>query len=182
MASQLEEAVAGPLPIFDYAKMPARKPRGQRDDVALRYAHECKIRDAYSKDLNTLRPKERLLKNATRFAHTRLIADMSTTDESGTLRVWEFKIFASYESLGQALVYLAQKRLDHVIRHAEQVTQGKIRDIRAVLAAFEFQPEVEIATAILNLGVELVRIPKKYRAAGEVPRGIGRTDTPNIPS
>lgn len=144
------------------------------------YAHECKIRDAYSRDLAKLRPKERLLKTATRFEHTSLIADMSTTDETGTVRVWEFKIIASYDSLGQVLVYLAQKRLDYLVQNASDITQGKLKDIRGVLAAFEFRPEVEIAVAILNLGVELVRIPRKYMAAGDVPNGITRTDIPTI--
>jgi hypothetical protein len=162
--------------------MPKKKKDASHADASVRFAHECKIRDAYSRDLPTLRPKERLVKNATRFDHTTLIADMSTTDESGTLRIWEFKIVASYDSLGQVLVYLAQKRLDHLIRHANEVVKGKTRDIRAVLAAFEIQPEVEIAVTILNLGVELVRIPKKYMAAGDVPRGVRPTDTPTIPA
>jgi len=162
--------------------MAKKQNKGGRATTTESYAHECKIRDAFSKDLATLRPKEKLLKNATRFAHTSLIADMSTTDEAGSIRVWEFKIIASYESLGQVLIYLAQKRLDHVVQNANQVVQGKIKDIRGVLAAFEFRPEVEIAVAILNLGVELVRIPRKYMAAGDVPSGITRTDIPTIPS
>ena len=155
---------------------------GRRELLTESYAHECKIRDAFSRDLTTLRPKERLIKNATRFTHTSLIADMSTTDEAGTIRVWEVKIMASYESLGQVLVYLAQKRLDYVVQHSSQVVQGKMKDIRGVLAAFAFQPEVEVAVAILNLGVELVRSPRKYMAAGTVPSGITRTNTPTIPS
>lgn len=105
---------------------------------------------------------------------------MSTTDETGTVRVWEFKIIASYDSLGQVLVYLAQKRLDYLVQNASDIVQGKLKDIRGVLAAFEFRPEVEIAIAILNLGVELVRIPRKYMAAGDVPNGTTRTDIPTI--
>jgi len=163
-------------------KMPTKKRDASHADASVRFAHECKIRDAYSRDLPNLRPRERLVRNATRFDHTALIADMSTTDESGTLRIWEFKIVASYDSLGQVLVYLAQKRLDHLIRHANEVVKGKTRDIRAVLAAFDIRPEVEIAVTILNLGVELVRIPKKYMAAGDVPKGVRPTDTPTIPA
>jgi hypothetical protein len=123
------------------------------------YAHECHIRDLYAKRLSEFRPEEMLLKTEHSYAGSRVRADMRTISSNGVIRVWEFKIFASYEGLGQALTYLALARKE----------QGFERPIRAVLAAFEFQPEIRTTNEVLNLGLELVDLPAKLRLAGGVP-------------
>ena len=146
------------------------------------FANECRIRDVYAKTLSTIRPAEKVVTTATRFKYSPLIADMLTTDTNNVLRVWEFKIIATYESLGQVLVYLAHKRLDSILDNAAQAKHGSFKNIRAVLAAFEFRPEVEVANAVLNLGIELVVIPKKYAGAGYVPSGTPQATTPRLPT
>ena len=150
--------------------------------AAIVHAHECRIRDEYAKSLETIRPLEKLVSTATRFKYAPLVADMLTTDKSNTLRIWEFKQVATYDSLGQVLVYLAYKRLDSLLSNVDSARVGKFKDIRAVLAAFEFKPEVEVANTVLNLGVELVTIPRKFAGAGYVPPGTPKAGAPKIPS
>lgn len=135
------------------------------------YARECLIRDLYADRIAEFRPSERLLKTEYMFPGSAVRADMRTVDTNGLLRVWEFKIFASYEGLGQALTYLA------LARKAENFA----KPVKAVLAAFEFKSEVVTAVEVLNLGIELVVIPSKLRLAGGVPLLDAPKPVPNIP-
>lgn len=127
--------------------------------LAEKYAGECKIRDLYSRRLTEFRPAERLLGTESMFEGSSVRADMRTVDEHNVLRIWEFKIFAGYEGLGQALTYLA------LARKAVNFD----RPVKGVLAAFDFQSEIVSAVEVLNLGIELVAIPPKLRHAGGVP-------------
>ena len=134
------------------------------------FAHECHIRDLYAARLEEFRPDERVVKTEQIFPGSRVRADIWTVDRHEVLRVWEFKIFASYDGLGQALTYLALARMHQDFR----------RPVRAVLAAFTFQPEVAAAVEVLNLGVELVTVPTKLRFAGGVPL-LTSPAAPSIP-
>lgn len=88
-----------------------------------------------------------------------LRADMRTVDPLNVLRDWEFKKFAGYTALGQILTYVARARRHENFR----------RRLQGVLAAFEFDPAVIEANAILNLGVEIVRLPPWLAFGGVVP-------------
>ncbi|GAA2732889.1 hypothetical protein [Actinocorallia aurantiaca] len=135
-------------------------------------AHECAIRNAYADRLSSLRRDERLIGVEPTFEGTSLRADMKTVDSSNTLRIWEFKIWADHRSLGQVLTYLAMERKN---------SPG--RKVRAVLAAFEFAPEILEANEILNLGIEMVPIPPKLRLAGFVPAvEVPAAEMPIIPA
>jgi len=138
------------------------------------YEHECRIRDEFAKHLKQERPGELLLGKEHTYSEVAVRAirgDMKTLDEKNVLRIWEFKILAGYGGLGQILTYLAMAR---------QVVGFK-RTIRGVLAAFDFRPEITEAIEILNLGIDIVHIPPKYRLAGDVlPRGMV-TPPPTIP-
>ncbi len=130
------------------------------------YEHECRIRDEFAKHLDQERPGELLLEKEHTYGEVAIRAirgDMKTLDEKNVLRIWEFKIVAGYDGLGQILAYLAMAR--RVV--------GFKRTIRGMLAAFDFRPEITEAIEILNLGIEVVRIPPKYRLAGNVlPHGM----------
>lgn len=134
-------------------------------------AHECAIRNAYAERLPSLRRDEHLIEVEPTFDGTSLRADMKTVDSSNVLRIWEFKISADHRSLGQVLTYLAMERKN---------SPG--RRVRAVLAAFEFAPEILEANELLNLGIEMVSIPPKLRLAGFAPVSqVQVTDIPIIP-
>jgi hypothetical protein len=135
------------------------------------FAHECRIRDLYAARLNEERPYEMKLKTEHMYVGSRVRADLRTIDRDGVIRVWEFKLFAGYEGLGQVQTYLALDRK----------ASGFQRPIKAVLAAFDFQPEVREAVEILNLGIELVQIPPKFRLAGGVPTMPVTHALPRIP-
>ncbi|MCG5464851.1 hypothetical protein MED01_003110 [Micromonospora sp. MED01] len=135
------------------------------------YAHECHVRDLYARRLTEFRPEEMLLKTEHSYAGSRVRADMRTVSSDGVIRVWEFKILAGYEGLGQALTYLALARKE----------QEFGRPIRAVLAAFAFQPEIRTTIEVLNLGIELVELPAKLRLAGGVPDIETAMSVPTIP-
>lgn len=135
------------------------------------FAHECRIRNLYADRLAEFRPHEKLLRTEHSYADTRVRADMRTLDHNDVIRVWEFKIVASYEGLGQVLTYLALARKD----------VNFTRAIRGVLAAFEIQPEIEVANEVLNLGIELVIVPDKLRLAGGVPPLRAPQAVPQIP-
>jgi hypothetical protein len=124
------------------------------------YARERAIRDSYADDLQRYRPEElEVNREALPGLQNRKRADLVTVDRQRLLRVWEFKIRATAEALGQLLVYLALCR-----RH-----YGDQRVIRAVLAAAEFDPDVTCAIEALNLGVEVVVLPPAVLNAGKVP-------------
>ncbi|GAA3040762.1 hypothetical protein GCM10010464_00390 [Pseudonocardia yunnanensis] len=135
------------------------------------FAHECRIRDLYARRLPEFRPGEMLIKTEHTYAGSRVRADMRTLSSDGVIRIWEFKITASYAGLGQALTYLA------VARQRE----GFERTFRGVLAAFDFQSEVRTAVEVLNLGIELVELPAKFRLAGRVPQINSHASIPTIP-
>ena len=134
--------------------------------------HECRVRDLYAARLQDERPNERLLDTEHSYPGTAIRSDMRTLDRANDVRVWEFEIVCSYTGLGQVLTYLA------VARRAE----GFERRVRGVLAAFEFQPEILLAVEALNLGLEIVHIPAKYRLAGGVPARAAPPPAPVIPS
>src|SRR3984885_11181270 len=122
------------------------------------FARECRIRDLYAARLGEFRPHEKLLKTENTIAGSRVRADMRTVDSRNRLLVWEFKLIASYDGLGQILTYLALERVAANFR----------RDVRGVLAAFSIQPEIRTAVDVLNLGIELVELPAKLRLAGGI--------------
>ncbi|MEU6798667.1 hypothetical protein ABZ907_43820 [Nonomuraea wenchangensis] len=97
---------------------------------------------------------------------------MRTIDQDGIIRVWEFKISATYDGLGQVLTYTALARLDVKFQ----------RPVRGVLAAFEVQPEVVTAIEVLNLGIEVIVLPDKLRLAGGVPLTTPTIVVPQIPN
>jgi hypothetical protein len=136
------------------------------------FAHECRIRDYYAARMGEFRPLERLLKTESGFAGSRVRADMRTVDRTNQLRVWEFKIRASYAGLGQILAYVAQ---------AEMETRFE-RSVQGVLAAFSFQDEIRTAVRVRHLGIELVELPLKLRLAGRVPAPVSFVPVPDIPS
>ncbi|SER47463.1 hypothetical protein [Streptomyces qinglanensis] len=138
------------------------------DDLAEDFAHECAIRDSYARRLVDFRPQERLVRTELMFPEVGLRADMKTVDTNNVLRVWEFKIQADYNGLGQVLTYLAMER---------KCSPG--RQVRAVLAAFEFADSIIEANEILNLGIEMITLPSMLRRAGTVPSQV--VDADNIP-
>lgn len=137
-------------------------------DLADGFAHECAIRDTYARRLADFRPQERLIRTELTFQEAGLRADMKTIDTCNVLRIWEFKIQADYNGLGQVLTYLAMERKN---------SPG--RQVRAVLAAFEFADSIIETNEILNLGIEMIPLPPMLRRAGSVPSQVVNAD--NIP-
>ncbi|WP_139346979.1 hypothetical protein [Pseudomonas oryzihabitans] len=134
-------------------------------------APEIKIRDYYAININEHRGELLIAKEA-RYSTSSLRADMRTVDSSNIQREWEFKLTADYRALGQIITYVALAR---------QESNFSIQ-IRGVLAAFEFTPEVQLANEIMNLGIELLILPETMRAAGNIPRRSALAiNTPNIP-
>jgi RecB family endonuclease NucS len=125
----------------------------------------------YAARLAEFRPQERLLKTENGFAESRVRADMRTVDSRNCLYIWEFKIAASYDGLGQILTYVALER---------QASRFQ-RSVQGVLAAFSIQSEIRTAIDVLNLGIELVELPLKLRLAGGIPFVASSTPVPNIP-
>ena len=123
------------------------------------FAHECRIRDLYSRYFFEQRSDERVIATEHRCGTANVRADLLTIDKSNTLREWEFKIRAEYKALGQILTYVALTREE----------KGFQRPVRGVIAAFEFQPEVKRAVEVLNLGIELIEIPAWMAKAGAIP-------------
>jgi hypothetical protein len=135
------------------------------------HEHECRVRDLYASRLRELRPLERLLATEHSYAGSKIRGDMRTVDADNLIRVWEFEIFCGYTGLGQVLTYVATARRSTNFE----------KSIRGVLAAFEFQPEVVYAVEVLNLGIEIVHIPKTFRLAGAVLPAAPSVSPPVIP-
>ncbi len=139
------------------------------------FERETRIRDAYAANLARERPRERLLSLEHTYGEVTMRSirgDMKTVDHNNALHIWEFKIQAGYSGLGQILAYVAMAR--------KAVGFEKI--VRGVLAAFSFQPEIKEAIELLNLGIEAVEIPPKYRKAGGIlPTGMVAA-APSIPT
>ena len=87
---------------------------------------------------------------------------MRTVDETGILYEWEFKIRAGYAALGQVITYVGLAR-----RHVDFQ-----KTIRGVLAAFDFHQEVADTVEVMNLGIELVTIPRWMARAGAIPVSV----------
>jgi hypothetical protein len=139
------------------------------------YEHETRIRNAYAACLADERPGELLLKTEHEYeteAGRTLRGDMKTLDEHDVLRIWEFKICADYSALGQILVYVALARKKLAFQ----------RIVRGVIAAFQFPPEVAETIELLNLNIERVDLPAKYRLAGKVPPDGMRIAPPVLPT
>jgi hypothetical protein len=138
------------------------------------FERETRIRDAYAMNLAQERPGEHLLGTEHTYgpASIRSIrGDMKTLAPNNDLHIWEFKIKAGYSGLGQILVYVAMARR----------AVGFEKRVCGVLAAFSFHPEITDAIELLNLGIETVEIPPKYRLAGGIlPNGM-LAALPNIP-
>ncbi|MFJ5883560.1 hypothetical protein [Kitasatospora cineracea] len=115
------------------------------------------MRNQYASELARHRPNELLIARENGYVGTAVRADMRTVDRSNVTRLWEFKIRASYEALGQILVYMA------MARRAEEAN-GNAHLIRGVIAAFDFQPELIYAVERLNLSIELVTLPATLRS------------------
>lgn len=145
---------------------------GQGMDDTHSYERETRIRDYYAAELKQHRPDELLVAREDTYAGTAVRADMRTIDRRNIIRVWEFKIRASYEALGQVLVYVAMARR----------AEGYDRPIRGVIAAFEFQAELVDAVERMNLGIELVRLPPVLALAGAIPIDSQVTTIPPIPA
>ncbi|MFI6345050.1 hypothetical protein [Streptomyces sp. NPDC050560] len=99
---------------------------------------------------------------------------MRTIDRSDVTRLWEFKIGASYEALGQILVYVA------MARRAEEAS-GNDCLIRGVIAAFDFQPEIAYTVERMNLSIELVTLSPVLAYAGGIPASAEPASLPVIP-
>lgn len=125
------------------------------------FAHECRIRDAFAAKLTELRPGELVSKRDVRYLTSTVRADLRTVDRGNVIREWEFKVEADYSSIGQALTYLAQAKLD----------LGFDRTVLGVIAAFTIPREIRLAVSVNNLGIELVEIPTHLCEAGFVPSG-----------
>lgn len=125
-----------------------------------KFEHECRIRDFYAKHLHRERADELLVGTEHSFSDGSTRADMVTVDKFDLMRIWEFKIKADFEALGQILSYvaLAKRQTDFT------------RPIRGVIAAFEFRHEIQIAIEVLNLNIELITIPSWMEQAGNIPR------------
>jgi hypothetical protein len=140
------------------------------EDIPL-YERETRVRDYYAAELDEHRPGELLIARENSYAGTAVRADMRTIDRRNIIRLWEFKIRASYEALGQILVYVAMARR----------AEGYDRVIRGVIAAFTFQSEIVDTVERLNLGIELVWLPPVLTLAGAVPVCPALTKVPPIP-
>ncbi|WHT20177.1 hypothetical protein N8J89_03640 [Crossiella sp. CA-258035] len=132
---------------------------------------EGRIRDYYAATLDQHRRGELLVARENSFDGTAVRADMRTIDRHNVIRLWEFKIRASYDALGQIIVYVSMARR----------AEGYNRQIRGVIAAFEFQSEIVDAIERMNLGIELVSLPPVLAFAGNVPDGIEKITIPEIP-
>jgi hypothetical protein len=126
--------------------------------------HECRIRDFYAKHLHIERPDELVIATEHAYSGGCARADMITVDHKNLLRVWEFKIKADYEALGQILTYVALAKLKADFQ----------RPIRGVIAAFEFRREIQLAIEMLNLNIEQAIIPAWMAQAGRVPELLGQ--------
>jgi len=135
------------------------------------YAAERAVRDAYAARLSEFRPHERLWKTEHIYPPSLLRGDMRTVDRSNRIRIWEFKIKAGFEGLGQILTYVALARRE----------LNFARPVLGVLAAFEFPDESLTAIEVLNLGIEAVVLPEQLRLAGAVPAVVTSIPVPRIP-
>ena len=128
-------------------------------DCDITYARELAMRNAYADELSTYRSQEYEVSREGLPGGTRRRADLHTVDRNEVLRVWEFKIRATPDALGQLQMYLWLCRLHY----------GLSRVVRPVLAAAEFDPELPAVIEGLNLGIEVVRLPPAVLNAGDVP-------------
>jgi hypothetical protein len=136
------------------------------------YERESRIRDYYAAELGQHRPGELLVARENSYAGTAVRADMRTIDRRNVIRLWEFKLRASYDALGQILVYVAMARR----------AEGYSQPIRGVIAAFTFQPELVDTIERMNLGIELVWLPPVLALAGGIPSGPAVAAIPAIPA
>lgn len=122
----------------------------QTSDPSIIYARECVVRDAFADALHEYRPLElEISRESLPGLIGRKRADLFTVDRDDVLRVWEFKLRAGPDAIGQVLVYLALCRKHY----------GFNRVIRPVLAAAEIDNDVRYAVEALHLGIELVQLP-----------------------
>lgn len=123
------------------------------------FERESRIRDLFAARLADYRPNERLIDVESGFKESRRRADLRTVDPENVVRMYEVELVAGYTGLGQVLVYTAIAR--------EEL--GFHREVRGVLAAFRFEPDVLRAIRVLNLGIEVLTLPPQLARAGGVP-------------
>jgi hypothetical protein len=134
------------------------------------FAHECRVRDLYATRMSEFRPGEVLIGTETCFAASNRRADLKSVDAANILRLYEFKLVAGPAAIGQVLTYV----------HLEQHELGYGRDIRGVLAAFRFEPDVIETIRAMHLPIEIVMLPPHLARAGGVP--IGYTASKPLPT
>jgi hypothetical protein len=136
------------------------------------FERETRVRDLFARRLRDFRPREHLIDVESSFKDSRRRADLRTVDPDNVVRVYEVELVAGYTGLGQALVYTAMAR--------EEL--GFDRDVRGVLAADRFDPEVVRAIRVMNLGIEVVTLPPLLARAGGIPIGQERSTLPEFQS
>ncbi|RKH00487.1 hypothetical protein D7X74_38540 [Corallococcus sp. CA047B] len=124
----------------------------------MKFERETKVRDLYARDIGEVRPGERVVGKECRYGESGMRVDLRTVDTSNLIREWEFKIYATYEALGQIQVYVYQA-----------LCANPGQQVRGVIAAFDFQLELRQTVRSLNLNIELVTIPHWMAQAGGVP-------------
>ncbi|WP_024875938.1 hypothetical protein [Saccharomonospora piscinae] len=135
------------------------------------FATEREVRDAYAARLSEFRPAESLWKTEHTYHPSLLRGDMRTVDELNRIRIWEFKIKAGFDGLGQVLTYIALARQE----------LNFARPVLGVLAAFEIPDEICRTIEVLNLGIETVILPEALRLAGAAPQQHLPMPVPVIP-
>jgi len=136
----------------------------------LGFERETKVRDLYANLIREVRPGEWVVGTECRYSTSGMRVDLRTVDSSNLIREWEFKLVATYEALGQVLVYVCQA-----------IRENPERQVRGVIAAFEFQPELRDTVRLLNLNIELVTIPPWMAQAGGVPLKTPAVNVVKIP-
>ncbi|NVJ00814.1 hypothetical protein HV824_22220 [Myxococcus sp. AM009] len=136
----------------------------------MKFERETRVRDLYARDIREVRPGERVIGKECRYGESGMRVDLRTVDTSDLIREWEFKIYARYESLGQIQVYVYQA-----------LCANPGRQVRGVIAAFDFQPELRQTVRSLSLNIELVTIPHWMAQAGGVPLSAPPVNVVKIP-
>lgn len=129
------------------------------DVGAAEFAHECRIRDLFARRMHEFRPGEILISTESSFPSSNRRADLKSVDVRNVLRLYEFKLIATPAAVGQALTYI----------NLEQQAVGYDREVRGVLAAFRFEPDVIPTIRAMHLPIEVVTLPPHLARAGGVP-------------
>jgi hypothetical protein len=123
------------------------------------FEHECRVRNCFRDHLGTLRPGEELHSVEVQYKSSKRRADMRTVTQDNVILEWEFKIRAGVDSIGQVLNYVRIAREEFCFA-----------PVRGVIAALGFENDVVRTCEVMNLGIELVKIPIWMHAGGKIPR------------